>query len=92
MKPLKKNKTPKNLLSCAEIATISIVDSYIEQTKQRYYPTLEITTIKSNKIIDLASEILINSRITKQKYMLFRTALILDLSAFIIITFLLIIA
>ena len=55
-----------------------IKTDYIEKTKKRYFLPIDPETENENINSDLASEILINSRLTVKKYNLFKLALMID--------------
>lgn len=76
------NKTPVNLLFFSDIAAFRDVNSYINQVRERYYPSVSSESI-NGILLDLASEILINSRIATRKYKLFKKGLFLDFFALI---------
>ena len=80
-----------NLLFYGDIAKIASTFEYVELSSKRYFPGKAI--IKDDKMIyDLASEILINSRITLQKYTDFKRAVKIDLLALLMTMLLFIIA
>ena len=86
------NATQNNLLFWGDIAKMPNTEEYIQATVQRYFSSLNGTDFERKKIEDLASEILINSRITSKKYALFRFALVVDMVSMAFVALFLIIA
>lgn len=76
--PKSKEQKANNLLFFGDIARCRDERDLIEKTKERYFPEMEESADKKNINIDLASEILINSRLAVRKYSLFKTALLFD--------------
>lgn len=78
----KEEEKEPNLLFYGDIAKIISTERYIELSIMRYFP--EYKNVECDKTIDdLASEILINSRIAMQKYNVFKCAAIIDFFALI---------
>ena len=67
-----------NLLFFGDIAKCNDRTDYIEKTKKRYFLPIDPEKENENINSDLASEILINSRLTVKKYNLFKLALMID--------------
>ena len=67
-----------NLLFFGDIAKCNDKTDYIEKTKKRYFLSIDTEIENENINTDLASEILINSRLTVKKYNLFKVALMID--------------
>lgn len=69
-----------NLLFYGDVASIGTTERYIELIKNRYFLGDEMIPV--NKLVyDLASEVLINSRITLKKYNCFKNAVKVDFIA-----------
>lgn len=91
---LKKGKSEKagyNLLFFGNIAELNDVNVLLDKTVERYFLTYDKKEY-SNKVIDLANEVLINSQIAKLKYSYFKKALLIDILIFILAILLFIIA
>lgn len=81
-----------NLVYWADIAKISTAEIYIKKTIQKYkYMVTEEDAIDSI-VIDLAKEIIINSRIALRKYDLFKKALYVDIFILMLSVIILVIA
>lgn len=72
-----------NLTFFGDIAKINNENSFLKYTKKKYFSQISSDTF-DNILIDLASEILINSKITYKKNVFFKIALILDIICLII--------
>ncbi len=82
------NNENNNLLFYGDIATIGNTEKYIELSIKKYFPGQRIL-VNDRLVYDLASEIIINSRITTKKYRDFKRALKVDfLAVFLTIIFL----
>lgn len=83
----------KNLLFYGDIASLETTEQYIELTCDRYFEDTINMQIDIDKLIyDLASEIVINSQITKKKYSKFRQALKVDFIAIVLSIIFLVVA
>lgn len=80
-----------NLLFFGNIAELNDVNMLLDKTVERYFPTYHEEKY-SNKVIDLANEVLINSQIAKSKYSYFKKALLIDISVFVLAIIIFIIA
>lgn len=78
-----KKKIKPNLLFFKDIADIETADKYIELTINRYFD-VKGKTLVDDLVNDLASEILMNSRIALKKYDCFKIALKFDFVALIL--------
>lgn len=100
--PITFNRPPKltdrvnvkklNLLFWGDIAKVKDETQYIHQIIERYFPHCALEKSAQRMCIDLACEIVINSRIANRKYELFKIALCIDVIAFLITAILLIVA
>lgn len=88
----KNAKDPDNLVFWKDIAYVENEDKYIEFVTARYFPSITLKEYNNKLCIDLASEIVINSRIALTKYNCFTTALRIDFLAFLLSIALLIVA
>ena len=80
-----------NLLFYGDVASIGTTESYIELIINRYFSGKEMVLV--NKLVyDIASEILINSRITVKKYNCFKNAVKVDFIAVALTTIFLCVA
>lgn len=77
----------KNLIFFQDIAQIPNEHILLKLVKEKYFPEKDDSYIENKYLLDLSSEILINSRITLNKYKSFRTALCIDMIAMIFIMF-----
>ena len=83
----------KNLLFYGDIASLETTERYIELTRDRYFEDTINMQIDIDKLIyDLASEIVINSQITKKKYNDFKRALKVDFVAIVLSIIFLVVA
>lgn len=88
----KQKKNTENLMFYGDIAEFESVESYIDKILDDYF-SRKSNKYRNNKLIyDLASEVLINSRIAMRKNTLFKCAAKIDLIAFFVLIALLIIA
>lgn len=71
------NMHESNLIFFGNIAKIDNENSFLKYTAKRYFSKTNFDNF-DNILIDLASEILINSKITYKKNIYFKNALILD--------------
>lgn len=72
-----------NLLFYGDVASIETTERYIELSINRYFFGKGMTLV--NKLVyDLASEVLINSRITIKKYNCFKNAVKVDFMALVL--------
>ena len=78
------DSTTLNLIYFGDIAKLKDEIELINKTIERYYPQIDTESIMSNKILDISSEILINSRIAQRKYNFFKNALLLDIFTLIL--------
>lgn len=80
-----------NLLFYGDVASIGTTERYIELIINRYFSGKEMVLV--NKLVyDIASEILINSRITVKKYNCFKNAVKVDFIAVALTTIFLCVA
>lgn len=91
LKNAKSEKAGCNLLFGGNIAELNDVNMLLDKTVERYFSTYDEKEY-SNKVIDLANEVLINSQIAKLKYSYFKKALLIDILVFVLAIFLCIIA
>lgn len=75
----------KNLIFFQDIAQVKNEETLLNLIKEKYFPRLDDRYIKEAYLLDLTSEILINSRITLNKYKSFKNALWFDVGAVIFI-------
>jgi hypothetical protein len=73
-----------NLVFWNDIATIEDEQRYIDLVKERYFKEMNFNMEQDKLSYDLASEIIINSRIAKNKYLLFKIALCVDICSFVL--------
>ena len=78
-----------NLLYFGDIDKIGKADQYLQCVRNSYFPG---ERVESKLIEDYADEIVINSRLTVQKYQLFKCAVVVDILAFAIVIALIVIA
>lgn len=76
------NTGEKNLLFYVDIASIGTIEEYIKLSINRYFPDEEMDIV-NELVYDLASEVLINSRITVKKYKNFKNAVKIDFIALV---------
>lgn len=81
-KKLGNNKANKNLVFYYDIGSFETKEEYADAVLNKYFPS--ITNVDSY-IMDLAEEILINSRITIRKYTLFKSAMMIDLVTIVVV-------
>ena len=80
-----------NLLFYGDVASIGTTERYIKLSINRYFSGKGMTLV--NKLVyDLASEVLINSRITVKKYNGFKNAVKVDFMALVLTIILLCVA
>ena len=72
-----------NLVFWGDIALLKDEKQYIDLVVERYFPEMTFDEEYDKLSYDLASEIIINSKIAKRKYSLFNIALVLDILSFI---------
>ena len=77
----------KNLIFFQDIAQIPNEHALLKLVKKKYFPEEDDNYIENKYLLDLSSEILINSRIALNKYKSFRTALYIDMIAIVSIMF-----
>ena len=75
--------TEKNLLFYGHIGNIKNAEQFIKETRDEYFSEESDKTAFSKLNIDLASEIIINSKIAIKKYKFFKIASLLDSIALI---------
>lgn len=83
---------PASWLFFDDIAKCATSVDYLKEVKNNYYPTATNTILSDKLACDYASEILINSKIAKQKYLLFKWAICLDIVAVALVVLFLIVA
>lgn len=76
------NTGEKNLLFYGDIASIGTIEEYIKLSINRYFSNEEMDIV-NELVYDLASEVLINSRITVKKYKNFKNAVKIDFIALV---------
>lgn len=86
------NDSDLNLIFWSDIAKISSEEVYIEKTIEKYHFSITQDEAKSKLNIDIAKEIVINSRIALRKYSLFRKGLLVDIIMLAVTVILLVIA
>lgn len=85
-----KNVSEKNLLFYGDISEIGTTEEYMEQNGERYFSGEK--TVQAHRLAyDLASEVIINSRITVKKYNWFKKAVKMDFLA-LFMTFIFLVA
>lgn len=89
---VKAGKIYDNLVFWNDIATMQNEQQYIDLVKERYFKGMTFYIEHDKLSYDLASEIIINSRITKKKYQLFKGALCVDICSFVLCIVFLIVA
>lgn len=82
-KTLKTNEQNDNLIFWNDIAMIKDEVRYIELVIDRYFPGKNLNGESNKLCYDLASEIVINSRIARSKYNCFKKALKVDMASFL---------
>ena len=85
------NENELNLIFFGDIAKIDNEKAFLEYTKKKYF-TRDGSENTDHVIIDLASEVLINSKITKKKNNFFMIALILDIACLAVLMVVIMIA
>ncbi len=81
-----------NLAFWGDIATVEDEEQYLGLVTSQYFPSLTIEDEGRKLFTDLASEIVINSRIATWKYKLFKFSLCIDIWAFVFFCICIIIA
>lgn len=76
-----------NLLFFSDIAQLNSKSDFLEMTDRKYFNKDDIDNKFSELEEDLASEILINSKITNRKYKLFRKSVWLDVLGIILLAY-----
>lgn len=76
------NTGEKNLLFYGDIASIGTIEEYIKLSINKYFSNEEMDIV-NELVYDLASEVLINSRITVKKYKNFKNAVKIDFIALV---------
>lgn len=75
--------TEKNLLFYGHIGNIENTKQFIKETRDKYFSEKSDETVFSELNIDLANEIIVNSKIAIKKYKFFKIASLLDSIALI---------
>lgn len=83
-KMLKTNEQSDNLVFWNDIAMIKDEERYIELVIDRYFSGKNLNREPNKLCYDLASEIVINSRIARSKYNCFKNALKVDVISFLL--------
>lgn len=87
VRKMKTNGFHDNLVFWNDIATLNDEKQYIDLVVEHYFPEMAFDVDHDKLSCDLASEIIINSKIAKRKYLLFRISLVVDILSFILFVF-----
>lgn len=86
----KKEKTEDNYIFFGDIALTNNANDYISKVDIRYFNGKQQSNENSKLVLDLANEIIYNSRLARRKFVVFRLALGIDILvvAYMVIRFL----